>query len=938
MTTSCDTRPRPVVTPRLRGLLRLVFLLLAALAVNSVYLAAVTLAGWLTGTTYEDYFYLLMFLAHLALGLLLIPFFLAFGIAHLRRAWRHPKRRVVRAGLGLLAAGITVLATGLALTRFPFFELDTPAARSALYWLHVVAPLVAIWLFVLHRLVGRPIAWRTGLGWGAVAAGFAVAMLGWHTLAAGQRSAADPQTIATRFEPSLARTASGDYIPARALMMQDYCGECHADALRDWQHSMHRFSSFNNPAYAFSVRETRRVVLRRDGNLDASRFCAGCHDPVPFFSGAFDDPDFDEASDVARAGITCTACHAITEIGILGNGDYTIEAPLHYPFAASDKPLLRAINHQLIKARPELHKKTFMKPFHRTAEFCSTCHKVHIPRSVNGYKWLRGQNHYDAFRLSGVSGHSVASFYYPPRAVENCAACHMPLYESDDLAARDFDGKGGRKVHDHLFPAANTGVPALAGLPRATIERRREFLAKALRVDIFGLKNGGTIEGELTAPLRPEVPVLQPGRRYLLEVVVRTTGVGHTFTQGTADSNQVWLHVEVRDARGIIGGSGAMDEAGRVDPWAHFINAYVLDRDGHRIDRRNAQDIFVALYDHQIPPGAADVIHYAFEVPREARDFVDVRVQVKYRKFDTPYLAHIQGDAFKRNDLPVTLLAEDRVRFPVAGGKAEIHNDTPAMPAWERWNDYGIGLLRKARKGSGELRQAETAFRAVEALGRADGPLNLARVHYREGRLGDAAEALRRAATMEPPAPAWVLSWFSALVDKQHGALDEAIAKFRALAETAFPDARARGFDFSRDTRLLNELGQTLYERARRERGPGRRAQREALLREAAGWFEQVLRIDPEDLTAHYNLAQVYTRLGDLTRAEHHRLAHLRYKPDDDARARAVTVHRRRNPAADHAASAVAVYDLQRPDSPVHRLASAVTGIGSSHDRPPTAR
>ena len=28
--------------------------------------------------------------------------------------------------------------------------------------------------------------------------------------------------------------------------------------------------------------------------VKASRWCAGCHDPVPFFSGAFDDPKFDD--------------------------------------------------------------------------------------------------------------------------------------------------------------------------------------------------------------------------------------------------------------------------------------------------------------------------------------------------------------------------------------------------------------------------------------------------------------------------------------------------------------------------------------------------------------------------------------------------------------------------------------------------------------------
>ena len=107
--------------------------------------------------------------------------------------------------------------------------------------------------------------------------------------------------------------------------------------------------------------------MQRDGTPRASRWCAGCHDPVPFFSGAFDDPNFDDVNDpTAKAGITCTACHAITNVNsTIGNADYTIEEPLHYPFAYSDNPFLQWINNQVVKAKPDFHKKTFLKPFHQ---------------------------------------------------------------------------------------------------------------------------------------------------------------------------------------------------------------------------------------------------------------------------------------------------------------------------------------------------------------------------------------------------------------------------------------------------------------------------------------------------------------------------------------------------------------------------------------------
>src|SRR5256886_7523280 len=91
------------------------------------------------------------------------------------------------------------------------------------------------------------------------------------------------------FDPSLARTATGKFIPAGTMMMDDYCLKCHEDAYKGWFHSAHHFSSFNNKPYLFSVRETRQVALKRDGNVKAARWCAGCHDVVPFFSGAFDE-------------------------------------------------------------------------------------------------------------------------------------------------------------------------------------------------------------------------------------------------------------------------------------------------------------------------------------------------------------------------------------------------------------------------------------------------------------------------------------------------------------------------------------------------------------------------------------------------------------------------------------------------------------------------
>ncbi len=91
-----------------------------------------------------------------------------------------------------------------------------------------------------------------------------------------------------------------------------------------------------------------------------------------------------------------------------------------------------------------------------------------------------------------------------------------------------------------------------------------------------------------------------------------------------------------------------------------------------------------------------------------------VEVRLQYRKFDQRYMdivaqgneklgriirGHEPGQPY-RNDLPVTTLAFDRVTFPVAGVDMSVTNPDCEIPVWQRWNDYGIGLLLKGKGGT----------------------------------------------------------------------------------------------------------------------------------------------------------------------------------------------------------------------------------------------
>jgi hypothetical protein len=312
-------------------LLYVLFGLLSLLGANSLYLATITFLEWQRGQVYQNQFYMFMFLGHVGLGLLFLVPFLVFGLVHLVTARKRKNKRAIRVGYALFAISLIVLFSGLLLVRIGgVFDLKHPSARSMVYWLHVLSPLVAIWLYWLHRLVGQKIKWKLGISYGVIAIASVAVMVSLHVQDPREWSKKMSVEGVKYFEPSSARTANGGFVSAKVLDNDEYCLTCHSDAYKQWEHSAHRFSSFNNPAYLVSIRETREVGMKRDGNVKGSRFCAGCHDPVPFFSGAFDNPHYDDVHDpTSQAGITCTTCHSITNVNSTrGNADYII--PLRF--------------------------------------------------------------------------------------------------------------------------------------------------------------------------------------------------------------------------------------------------------------------------------------------------------------------------------------------------------------------------------------------------------------------------------------------------------------------------------------------------------------------------------------------------------------------------------------------------------------------------------
>ena len=681
------------------------------------------------------------------------------------------------------------------------------------------------------------------------------------------------------FFPASVETETGNLIPTDFFLTSKTCATkgCHPDIFRQWDESAHHFSSFNNQWYRKSI-----VYMQDVNGIQSSKWCGGCHDPAILLNGIMDRPIKENLhTPAAQAGLACTACHSIERVkDTMGNSGYTIKYPPLHDIASSNNRFIRSLHNYLIRLDPEPHKKSFLKPFHRdnTAEFCSTCHKVHLDFPVNNYKWVRGFDDYDQWQKSGVSHQGALAFYYPEKA-KKCTDCHMPLVDSKDA------GNINGKVHSHRFPAANTALPYV-NQHEEQLQAVIDFLQNdVITLDLFA--NGSPIPKNGTEIARDESP--------LIEVVVRTRGVGHQFPAGTIDAFDIWLEVKATDENGKIvfwnGRIDAPDGNGPVDPSAHFYRGYMLDAHGNLINKRNAWAMRTVLYSRTIPPGAADTVRYRFEIPPDCGNILSLEAKLNYRKFnwwhtqwayagvrdpedknyqvDKGYddgkwvwkgdTSDVAGKIKAIPNLPITVMAEVKTTLRVKQEdqnvpkqKADIEN------ARERWNDYGIGLLLQ-----GDLRAAQTAFKEVTKIDPdyLDGWVNIARCRIKEGDMRGAEAMLDKAFEIQKTLPPDNLHrakvhYFYALVQESYGNYDIAIEHLqRAILQ------------FPRDTRVRNELGRMHFLKREYEA---------ALVQ-----FQKTVEVDPEDLDAHYNMMRCYRALKNLSMAEQSQKLYLRFKADE---------------------------------------------------------
>ncbi|MCY4233037.1 MAG: tetratricopeptide repeat protein [Bacteroidetes bacterium] len=854
-----DLRNRYIRLPKYQR--RLVAVLLGGfgvLLVNSLFLVLID------GST--AFIYMSNVLLHIGLGTLFTLPAIIFITLHLQKMPIRSNWKAATAGSITAASLITLLTTGFGLVFF-----GSTWAGGTLVYIHVVSVATTAVGFIIHVSLKDGIRYRF-LEWGqafksggmhvwrhpltmTLISGLVITLLvAVVPLLQGGNSIYIDDTEGNPLSASQAILVHEGHLNDDDLGRSESCGQqgCHPDVVAQWEGSAHRFSSFNNPYYRKSV----EALIERAGN-DPARWCASCHDPLVLFTGRLSDEEIlDFEHPTSSAGLTCLSCHAIEGLrDVKGNGRYLISEPDEYPFARSTEDTPRWIHNTLVRAKPDPHRESMLKPVHQTMEFCGSCHKVGLPQEVNNYRWKRGQNEYDAWQSSGTSGNTVRSFYLPEEP-QTCIDCHMPFVASDD------QGATGGFIRSHTFAAANTAIPKLKEYPDQIKEVQKELQSSA-SVDIFMI----TVDGVPYGPL-DLMPLLQPGSEVIVSVVVRNRRVGHLLPGGTNDSNEMWLEFSAKDSSGThVLISGDLDSQGRVDTTAHFWGAVQVDRASQAINRRNAQDWIATVYANMIGPGTAHTVHYMFTIP-DGAPLHTLSAKLYHRKFKWYFhnwtfrgqVASGQPDSLARKEvdlrkwefndndapeIPITLMAS-------ATRSSGINSDS-SYALWERWNDYGIGLFLE-----GDTRGAIKAFSQVSNIASQspEGLINLARVYLEEGNLAQAESYLEQAEFRNPGF--LKTAYFRAEVLKGYGMYEEAISEWMKVYQ-AYPNDRV----------LLLSIGRLYYLMGQYEL--------------ALEWIDRTLEIDPEDLGGLYNRMLTLGALGKTQELQEAQNIYEFYKEDETA-------------------------------------------------------
>jgi tetratricopeptide (TPR) repeat protein len=621
------------------------------------------------------------------------------------------------------------------------------------------------------------------------------------------------------FTPGNVQVEGEGFIQPGAFPSAEYCGTCHQEAYSQWRQALHS-NAFRTPFYRTSVN-----ILIRDQTrgIAFARHCDSCHNLIGVLGGALTEDSKVDRAEFDSDGLTCTTCHSVVSLDSTnGNASVTMGVPAVIVDEKGER-IPGMVPFDMILRHPERHSQAVMHDFLHTPEFCAACHKANLPATLNDYKFLRAFTAYDEWQNSKFSKRNPLTFYSAD--FTTCQGCHMKRSAN---TLPDYGAKDGTFA-SHRWLAGNTAVPFYYGFDEQ-LKKTIEFLRAGnyLNVDIVALKKAG--EDKMIAPLGSVPFHLEPNNVVEALVVIQNKNIGHSLIPEVRDLYEAWVEFSAQDVDGReIYHSGFIKPDGMLDERAHSFTNRPVNADGEFVDNHKVWTIHSVAYDNTVPAGRSALVRYQFRIPSDVKGPIQVTARVNYRHLRQSYLNNIFG---KDHPLYPVVEIASRTRSLNIGENQPVAPDPSDNPDWMRWNNLGIGYLDQL-----QYADAINAFDQVVKLRRdyADGYTNVALTNIEWEKYGSARASIQRALSLSPNNARAL--YYSALLERRAGHSDAELADFLEVV---------RQYPQSRDAR--RELGITYYQRDDNEH--------------AMQQFETLQAIDPDDLSAHYNLSILYRRMG----------------------------------------------------------------------------
>ena len=264
----------------------------------------------------------------------------------------------------------------------------------------------------------------------------------------------------------------------------EFCGaSCHVDFYQQWKQAMmsQAYTHHWDEIEYFKLAVPHAEMDEKVAGVKAG--CNGCHAPLAFLAGDVPPPK-PEANSRANESVSCDFCHTVT--GFKG------DIPYNYNYI-SEPGNIKYGNRKGVES--PVHE-TRYSAFHRTAEFCGTCHNEKSPYDV----WVKSTH------LEFIEGVYAKEGYV-------CHDCHMTYAQGSNAEMSEELPDASQ----HLF---------------------------------HGAHDPGKVRGVIELRIHPDIREAEPGEKVKFTLALFNQKTGHKFPTGSAEERLVWVHVEAKDASG----------------------------------------------------------------------------------------------------------------------------------------------------------------------------------------------------------------------------------------------------------------------------------------------------------------------------------------------------------------------------------------------------